>query len=226
MFWRVVFPCSALLFRPFMPLTASLRCSITRLSSIACAGLVLLFCLIAMPANAEAPGTVSGTVPLHWVKRVYAWRYNPANEPTWLNKGEALAMIRAAAAEWEACGVALPYAGLSDKTPGVMDGENVIGWKEDGKAYSAWTTWRARRSGQALEADITLYANIYSIYRAKGIDARLELRKSIVHELGHVLGLPHSDQLGDAMLVKVRTRPEWRLPSGNDISRCRALYSE
>ena len=72
---------------------------------------------------------------------------------------------------------------------------------------------------------MTLYANIFNAYRINGIDVRLELRKSIAHELGHVLGLAHSDQLGDAMIVKVRTRPEWRLPSENDIGRCRALYS-
>ncbi len=120
----------------------------------------------------------------------------------------------------------LRYSGLSDKAPGTMDGENVIGWKVNGQNYSAWTSWRAGRSGQALEADVTLYTNIFNSYRVRGIDTQLELRKSIIHELGHVLGLTHSDQMGDAMMVKVRTRPEWRLPSDNDISRCRALYSE
>ena len=196
-----------------------------RCSSVACAGLVLLLFLNALAAGAEVSGTPPRPVSLHWAERAYAWHYNPLHEPDWLNEGEALAMIREAAAAWEACGVALPYAGPSDKPPGVMDGENVIGWNLDGLAYSGWTSWRARRNGQAIEADVILYANIYSAYRAKGIDARLELRKSIVHEMGHVLGLPHSDQPGDAMIVKMRTRPEWRLPSDNDIARCRGLYS-
>jgi predicted Zn-dependent protease len=109
---------------------------------------------------------------------------------------------------------------------GAMDSENVIGWKTDGRAYSGWTSWRAHRDGRAVEADVALYANILDDYRRRGIDAKLELRKTVVHELGHVLGLGHSDQLGDAMIVKVRTRPEWKLPSANDLLRCRALYPD
>lgn len=195
--------------------------SFHRPMAIARAVVVLFLGLGALLANAE-----SGKVMPHWVYSTYVWRYNPANEPVWLNEGEALAMIREAAVKWAACGVTLRYAGLSDKSPGSMDGKNVIGWKNDGQHYSAWAAWRTRRSGQALEADVTLYANIFNGYRDKGMDARLELRKSIIHELGHVLGLTHSDQRGDAMMVKVRTQPGWVLPSDNDISRCRTLYAE
>lgn len=176
-----------------------------------------------MPVAAE----VSSEVQLRMADRTYVWHYNPTDEPAWLRNGEALEIIRDAAASWGSCGVDLRYAGLTDRSPGKMDGENVVGWKDDGRAYSAWTSFRGRRSSrQLIEADITLYSNIFAVYREKGIDARLEFRKSIIHEFGHVLGLTHSDQLGDAMIVKVRTRPEWRLPSDNDINRCRALYSE
>jgi hypothetical protein len=172
----------------------------------------------------SAQAELSKSVQLHWVDRVYVWRYNPSNEPARLPEGETLSILQDATRGWAACGITFRFAGLSDKPPGEMDGENVIGWKVDGKNFSAWTSWRARRNGHALEADITLYKNIFDLYRQKGIDAKLELRKSIVHEVGHVLGLTHSDQLGDAMLVKVRTRPEWQLPSENDIRRCRTLY--
>ena len=188
-----------------------------RLTLFACLGLLPI---CAMPASEGTSEAV-----LHWTNRLFVWHYNPANEPSWLKNGEALAMIREATEGWSACGVDLRYAGVSDKAPGIMDGENVIGWKNEGRAYSAWTSWQAKRSGQAIEADVTLYSNIYADYREKGVDAKLELRKSIIHELGHVLGLSHSTQLGDAMIVKIRTRPEWKLPSDNDIKRCQEIYS-
>lgn len=163
-------------------------------------------------------------ISLRWPNKTYAWRYNPQHKPDWLSEDEALSVVREAATGWEACGVSLPYAGLTDKPPGAIDGENVVGWREDGKNFSAWTTWAAHRDGRAIEADVTLYANVFDLYRRQGIDARLELHKSLVHEFGHIVGLSHSDRPEDAMSVKVRTRPEWKQPSDNDIARCRALF--
>lgn len=182
----------------------------------------LLFCLplLSCPAVAES----HGDFVLRWPDRIYRWHYNPAQEPAWLQPGEGLRMAQAAANSWAACGVDLRYTGLTDKVPGTMDGSNVIGWRTDGKAYSAWTSWRARRDGQAIEADITLFANIFDNYRQRGIDAHLELRKSILHEMGHVLGLGHSNRLGDVMIVKIRTQPEWQLPSEFDLAACRENY--
>ncbi|OHC72352.1 MAG: hypothetical protein A3H93_15965 [Rhodocyclales bacterium RIFCSPLOWO2_02_FULL_63_24] len=162
---------------------------------------------------------------LRWGEASYGYRYNPTHEPAWMGEGKALALIARAADGWEACGVRFRYEGITDKPPGAMDRVNVIGWRQDGAKHSAWTHWRARRStGATMEADITLYANVFDEYRKRGLNIELELYKSIVHELGHVLGLAHSDRAGDSMSVRVRTRPEWRLPSDNDLARCRNNY--
>lgn len=66
-------------------------------------------------------------VSLRWPNKTYVWHYNPQHKPNWLSEDEALSLIRDAAAGWEACGVSLPYAGLTDKPPGAIDGENVVG---------------------------------------------------------------------------------------------------
>ena len=162
-------------------------------------------------------------ISLRWPMNTYEWHYNPRNKPDWISDEAALALVKEAAAAWEACGVTLHYAGISDRLPGLVDGESVVGWRDDGKSYSAWTTWAAHADGRAIEADVSLYANVFDTYRRQGMDARLELHKSVVHEFGHVLGLSHSDRPEDAMSVRTRTRPEWKQPSDNDIARCRAL---
>ena len=176
-------------------------------------------------AWAVLPAVVQASEPtLHWPVAVVEWHYNGLGKPVWLGEEEALELAQQAAAGWRACGIALRYAGESDAVPGNMDGRNVVGWAGDGRRHSAWTHWSAKRSGALLEADITLYANVFDDYRARGMDARLELNKSLVHEFGHVLGLTHSEVPSDAMSVRVRTRPEWKLPSENDIARCRGHY--
>jgi hypothetical protein len=186
----------------------------------------LLFLLIFLAGLSSAQTAIAGegNFTLYWPDRTYLWHYNPANKPEWLGEEEALKLVQDAVAGWEDCGVNLTYSGLTDTPPRSIDGKNVIGWKLDGKKYSAWTSWSAHRDGRAIEADVTLYTNIFNQYLGTGVDARLELNKSIIHEIGHVLGLTHSDRPEDVMSVRIRTRPEWQLPSDNDISRCRTRY--
>ena len=82
-------------------------------------------------------------ISLRWPHNTYVWRYNPKHKPDWLGEDEALTVVRNVAASWDTCGISLPYAGLTNKVPGNIDGENVVGWREDGRNFSAWTTWAA-----------------------------------------------------------------------------------
>ena len=182
------------------------------------------FVAVLFLCSSLAHASGSDDLALRWPGKRYIWHYNPENHPTWLSPDDSFKLISQAASRWQACGVELRYAGLTTKAPGAMDGTNVVGWSVEGTDHSAWTSWRARRDGMALEADVTLYSNIYDDDLARGRDARRELYKSIVHEFGHVLGLNHSELLQDAMSVGVKTEPEWILPSLHDITRCRALH--
>jgi len=182
--------------------------------------LLLVLLLHSLSVAAE----ISGDGPLRWKQRIIGWHYNPQDKPEWLGDEEALELIRRAAAAWADCGIGFSYLGETGRLAGTFDGANVVGWSREGKRYSAWTSWRARRNGDALEADVSLYTNIFDNYRQRGIDARLELYKSVAHEFGHVLGLGHSAMPSDAMSVGARTRPEWTLPSKNDLARCRERY--
>lgn len=182
--------------------------------------------LLALLATAAVASELPPGVSLRWPPSGYFWHYNHAQAPAWLSPEEGLALARAAADSWLPCTGTLHFAGLTASPPGIMDNENVVGWKNDGSTHSGWTSWKARRTGEALEADITLYANIFDRYRLRGIDARLELKKTLIHEFGHVLGLQHSETPSDVMSVRHRTRPEWQLPSAGDLAACRQLHHD
>ena len=189
--------------------------------SVRLAGTVL--CLCALPLAADENATArDGSYPLRWPQERYVWFYNPTGHPPMLDDAWTLAMIREVAARWQSCGVRLEYGGQTERVPGAIDGVNVVGWRNDGKQFSAWTTWAAHRDGLAVEADVTLYANIFEHYWRQGLDVQRELRKSVAHEFGHVLGLSHSPHPEDAMSVKLLSRADWPLPSSNDLARCRA----
>lgn len=179
-----------------------------------------LLAFIQLPTNAASDSDFF----LHWPASGYRWHYNHSNAPSWLSAAEGLSMAKAAAASWSACSQTLIFTGLSTAQPGLLDGINVVGWKNDGSKHSAWTNWRARKNGEAIEADITLYSNIFERYQLKGIDVRLELKKTIIHEFGHILGLAHSDRPSDVMSIGSRTRAEWQLPSNEDITLCRSKH--
>ncbi|MEY2632796.1 MAG: Matrixin [Pseudomonadota bacterium] len=185
------------------------------------AGWLALLLLTSLPLAAETPPPA---VALSWPERSYRWFYNPEGEPEWVAAAGGALWVRQQVESWSPCGFRLEYGGLTTLAVAEMDGANVVGWRDDGKDYSGWTRWRAYRDGRAIEADVVLYRNIFERYRQQGIDALLELKKTLIHEVGHVLGLTHSTVPGDAMTVKLRTRPEWVLPSANDLARCRARY--
>jgi predicted Zn-dependent protease len=62
--------------------------------------------------------------------------------------------------------------------------------------------------------------NTSEVYLYKNIDASKRYTIAL-HELGHLLGLPHSDQENDIMYYKIGNQKEL---TDNDIARIRELY--
>lgn len=121
------------------------------------------------------------------------WRYNDANRPVGIvaSATEALQRIQAGMDKWSAaCNVHFVYDGTTTQNPDLVppahtfDGVNVIGWTAQG--YSGQTgvagVGAVGPPWQMVEADIALN---YQYNPA--------LDKTILHELGHMLGLDHSD---------------------------------
>lgn len=151
-----------------------------------------------------------------WENAVMPWHYNPSDQPATMTTDAMLAIIKTDMAKWEAvCGIRFQYQGTTGASPTLNDGLNVIGWAS-ANGYDGYTQYWSR-SGKFIDMDIRL--DPARLSSSSSIEAIL------THELGHAIGLDHSDQNESIMFANPYHTYQYQLTlRDDDVAGCVALY--
>ena len=165
-----------------------------------------------------------------WSGHVVHWRYNDANRPAALvaSASAAVARIQSAMSKWTSvCNVQFVYDGSTTRSAslatGTRDGLNVIAWSElSGNATGITYAGASGFVGSTFTLD---EADMVINYQFNP-----DLDLTFAHEVGHMLGLKHSNQEG-AVMSGPNTAPD---PSttytslgtlqADDVAGCQSLY--
>lgn len=149
--------------------------------------------------------------PLHWRQMPIQFSINPEN-PFGLSEEEVEEAVLAAVESWETVGAAIEfeYLGTTDTQTNGFDGSNVIyftdRWEESSSKAAMTYNWTTD-DGAIVAFDIGVNAKDWE-WTVTENNAVMDLENVMAHELGHVLGLGHSDIDDLATMWESTTRGE------------------
>jgi hypothetical protein len=138
-----------------------------------------------------------------------------------MSNDEAVAILKKSMQTWQSvCGVQWVYQGISTRsTDSTSDGFTVIGWGDANGYNGGYTVVRWDGSLNLLESDAE--------FSSSGIRDGSSFEGIANHELGHQLGLNHSDVSESIMFANPYHSPSYMLTlRADDISGCVGLYGQ
>jgi hypothetical protein len=159
-----------------------------------------------------------------WETSEIKYYYYHANAPSNFTKAQVEGIIKTSMSRWSTvCGIKFTYMGESTAkfVANKKDGFNVITWGNadgaSGVTYSYWST--ARNSKQMLLSEADIDMSVSQVRDATTYEAIMN------HELGHMVGLNHSDVSESIMFANPYKTVQYMLTLRNDdITGCQGLY--
>jgi Matrixin len=176
-----------------------------------------------------------------WGSGAIVWRYNDAGRPATAPSTSALTVqrIQVAMAKWSAvCNVSFSYAGTTTQTPllaitpslSSLDNVNTVGWGNLGASTQTGVAGISGNGTTLSEGDVAFNIQYVGSFAATGSGGANIFDATAVHEVGHMIGLKHSNVQG-ALMSGPNSPPD---PSTNytglgnltqdDIDGCRSMY--
>jgi hypothetical protein len=163
-----------------------------------------------------------------WSTNPVVMYLNPNNAD--VSQDAAEAAIQVAMNVWNTQGgtaFRFAYGGRTSETSTGNDGRSVIMFRnttDGGGALASTYTWTTNNS--LVDADIVVWDGSYKFFTGtSGCSGGVYIEDVASHELGHALGLSHSDQLDATMYPSMGwCSQEWRTLSADDIAGIQSLY--
>jgi hypothetical protein len=192
--------------------------------------------------NLKQPNYVMLTTTNYlWPESIIRWHYSTTRHPSHITVERAVALVQQQMAKWSAvCGIRFEYLGTTTTTTGDWNADktlpvksagplNVVGFAPDPQnpahprnsvgGFPVFDTVQYLTPGATRTGGLFLYST--------GNFPEVHFQSIVNHELGHLIGIDHSNVQESIMYATPYNSPEFQLTlRQDDISACKSLYGE